>query len=197
MIRESTASGGSERRSLTRAKRQSALHLLTPIVLTLSLIACAPQQERNEGEQTSTSSNAPAINEMEVSRSAARPSAAGPAEWFTGAVRVTPLFDPKGVSQVGAALVRFEPGARTAWHRHPLGQRLVVLEGNGWPQVEGGLIEAVEAGDVVWCPPDKRHWHGATPTTAMAHIAIQEAEDGSPVEWMEHVNDEVYRSGPA
>jgi quercetin dioxygenase-like cupin family protein len=93
--------------------------------------------------------------------------------------------------------VRFAPGARTAWHKHPLGQRLVVLEGSGWTQVEGDPVEAIHAGDVVWCPPGVRHWHGATPTTAMAHIAIQESHNGSPVTWMEHVSDADYEAGPA
>lgn len=133
---------------------------------------------------------------MEVSRSETREPVRGPVTWFTGTATITPLFDPKGPSQVGAALVRFEPGARTAWHKHPLGQRLVVTEGSGWTQVEGGPVEASHAGDVVWCPPDVRHWHGATPTTAMAHIAIQEAQNGSPVTWMEHVTDALYRKGP-
>jgi quercetin dioxygenase-like cupin family protein len=133
---------------------------------------------------------------MEVSRSDTRKPSRGPANWFTGTATITPLFDPKGRSQVGAALVRFEPGARTAWHNHPLSQRLVVLEGRGWTQVEGGPVETIHAGDVVWCPPGVRHWHGATPTTAMAHIAIQESQNGSPVTWMEHVSDEQYRQGP-
>jgi quercetin dioxygenase-like cupin family protein len=134
---------------------------------------------------------------MEISRNKARQPARGPAAWFTGAVTITPLFDPEGPSQVGAALVRFEPGARTAWHEHPLGQRLVVLEGSGWTQVEGGPVEAIHAGDVVWCPPGVRHWHGATPTTALAHIAVQEAQNGSPVTWMEHVSDAEYGGGHA
>ena len=133
---------------------------------------------------------------MEISRSATRPPTSGPAEWFTGSVTITPLFDPNGPSQVGAALVRFEPGARTAWHKHPLGQRLVVLEGSGWTQVEGGPVEVIRAGDVVWCPPGVRHWHGATPTAAMAHVAIQEAQNGSPVTWMEQVSDDQYLKGP-
>ena len=133
---------------------------------------------------------------MEVSRSESRQPVRGPTDWFTGTATITPLFDPKGPSQVGAALVRFESGARTAWHKHPLGQRLVVLEGSGWTQVEGGPVEAIHAGDVVWCPPGVRHWHGATPTTAMAHVAIQEAQNGSPVTWMEQVRDEDYLKGP-
>jgi len=132
---------------------------------------------------------------MEISRNANRKASRGPADYFTGAATITPLFDTKGPSQVGAALVRFDAGARTAWHTHPLGQRLVVTEGSGWTQVEGGAVEAIHAGDVVWCPPGVRHWHGATPTTIMAHIAIQESEDGSPVTWMEHVSDEDYAEG--
>lgn len=157
---------------------------------SLPLLACAP--EARETAEVATDANT-----MAISRSAARRPTTGPANWFTGNVTITPLFDPKGPSQVGAALVRFEPGARTAWHRHPLGQRLVVLEGRGWTQVEGGPIEAIQAGDVVWCPPGVRHWHGATLTTAMAHIAVQESDNGSPVEWMEHVPDAAYRGGPA
>ncbi len=133
---------------------------------------------------------------MEVSRSEARRPSQGPVAWFTGNATITPLFDPKGSSQVGAALVRFDPGARTAWHKHPRGQRLVVIEGMGWTQVEGGGVEVIRAGDVVWCSPDRRHWHGATPTSAMAHVAIQESENGSPVTWMEHVTDEQYERGP-
>jgi quercetin dioxygenase-like cupin family protein len=132
---------------------------------------------------------------MEISLGDSRKPARGPANWFTGTATITPLFDPKGPSQVGAALVRFEPGARTAWHKHPRGQRLVVTEGMGWTQVEGSSVETIRAGDVVWCPPGVRHWHGATPTTAMAHIAIQEAQNGSPVIWMEHVSDQQYRQG--
>ena len=130
---------------------------------------------------------------MEISRASERGAMRGPAEYFTGTTTITPLFDAKGPSQAGAALVRFEPGARTAWHRHPLGQRLVIVEGAGWTQVEGGAVEEFRAGDVVWCPPGVRHWHGATPDAAMAHIAIQESQNGSPVRWMEHVTDEQYR----
>lgn len=165
---------------------------LAPMVLPLSLIACAPEQS---SAQPMNSAEAGA-SRMEISRSEARRLSRGPADWFTGTATITPLFDPKGPSQVGAALVRFEPGARTAWHKHPLGQRLVVTEGSGWTQVEGGPVEVIRAGDVVWCPPGVRHWHGATPTTAMAHIAIQESHNGSPVTWMEHVTDADYAKGP-
>lgn len=167
---------------------------------SLPLLACAPEREQSTTASASTTQDAtPDTAEagtMEVSRSATRSPNPGRADLFTGDVTITPLFDARDSSQVGAAHVRFEPGARTAWHRHPLGQRLVVTEGSGWTQVEGGPVEAIEAGDVVWCPPDTRHWHGATPTTAMAHIAIQESENGSPVEWMEHVPYETYDAGP-
>jgi quercetin dioxygenase-like cupin family protein len=168
-----------------------------PSVLALTLIACAPEQQQPDSQAPTSSVAQQNASAMEVSRSASRRPSRGPADWFTGTTTITPLFDPKGPSQVGAAMVRFEPGARTAWHKHPLGQRLVVLEGNGWTQVEGGRVEAIRAGDVVWCPPGVRHWHGATPTTAMAHIAIQESQNGSPVTWMEQVTAEQYRQGPA
>ncbi len=167
---------------------------LTAIILPLSLLACAAEQPQPSAPSPSHTAEAES-SAMVVSRSDVRQPSRGPIDWFTGSVTITPLFDPKGRSHVGAALVRFEPGARTAWHKHPLGQRLVVLEGSGWTQVEGGPVEAIRAGDVVWCPPDVRHWHGATPTTAMAHIAIQESKNGSPVTWMEHVPDAHYWTG--
>lgn len=132
---------------------------------------------------------------MSISRAAERQGAPGTTANFTGTATVTPLFEANGDSPVGAALVRFEPGARTAWHTHPAGQRLVVVEGVGWTQVEGGDVREFRAGDVVWCPPDQKHWHGATPTQAMTHIAIQESRNGSPVTWKEQVTDEQYRAG--
>lgn len=165
---------------------------LTAIMLPLALIACSAEPSLAEP----TNSAEAGASQMEVSRGATRKPARGSSEWFTGTATITPLFDPKGASQVGAALVRFERGARTAWHKHPLGQRLVVTEGSGWTQVEGGPVKAINAGDVVWCPPGVRHWHGATPDTAMAHIAIQEAQNSSPVTWMEHVSEGDYRKGP-
>lgn len=131
---------------------------------------------------------------MSISRASDRQPTPGPAEYFTGRASITTLIEPNETSQVGAALVRFEPGARTAWHTHPRGQRLVIVEGTGWTRTEGGEVEVFHAGDVVTCPPEVRHWHGATATTAMAHIAIQESVDGSPVTWMEHVSDEDYLS---
>jgi quercetin dioxygenase-like cupin family protein len=168
---------------------------LYAMILPLAVIACAQGNPQQTMALPATISLQASAAHTEVSRRAARQPNVGPANWFTGATTITPLFDPKGASQVGAALVRFEPGARTAWHKHPLGQRLVVLEGMGWTQVEGGPLEIIRTGDVVWCPPGVRHWHGATPTTAMAHIAIQESLEGSPVTWMEHVTDAQYQRG--
>ena len=128
---------------------------------------------------------------VQVMRAGSRPSGRGPAEWFTGVVRVDPLFGPDP-DRVGGALVTFEPGARTAWHTHPLGQTLIVTAGMGWVQHQGGPIEEIRPGDVVWIPPAERHWHGATATTAMSHIAIQEKLNGVVVEWMEPVTEEEY-----
>jgi quercetin dioxygenase-like cupin family protein len=130
---------------------------------------------------------------MQIKRSGSEPSRKGPAEWFTGAVRIDPLFQAPEPARVGAACVTFEPGARTAWHTHPLGQTLVVLSGLGWVQREGGPIEDLRPGDVVWFPPGLKHWHGASPTNAMSHIAIQETLDGSAVAWLEQVSDAQYR----
>jgi quercetin dioxygenase-like cupin family protein len=134
---------------------------------------------------------------MDIQRSGSRPSGKGPADYFTGAVRVDPLFNPPEPSRVAGALVTFEPGARTAWHTHPFGQTLIVMSGAGWVQREGGPIEDIRSGDVVSFAPGEKHWHGATPTTGMSHIAIQEKLNGSPVTWMEHVTDAQYRRDPA
>jgi quercetin dioxygenase-like cupin family protein len=131
---------------------------------------------------------------MDIKRSGSRPSGKGPAEYFTGAVRVDPLFEAAEPARARGALVTFEPGARTAWHTHPLGQALIVTSGLGWVQRDGGPIEEIRPGDVVWFAPGEKHWHGATATTGMSHIAIQEALNGSPVTWMETVSDEQYTS---
>ena len=130
---------------------------------------------------------------MEITRVDSRPSGKGPADWFTGAVRIDPLFAAKAPARAAGASVTFEPGARTAWHTHPLGQTLIVTAGVGRVQRDGGPIEEVRPGDVVWFPPGEKHWHGATPATAVTHIAIQEALDEKVVEWMEQVTDEQYR----
>ena len=132
---------------------------------------------------------------MHIQRNGTQPSQKGPAEFFTGSVRLDILNTAPAPARVACASVTFEPGARTAWHTHPLGQTLVVTAGVGWTQCEGEAICEIRAGDVIWCPPGHRHWHGATSTTGMTHIAIQEALDGRFVEWMEQVTDEQYLAG--
>jgi quercetin dioxygenase-like cupin family protein len=129
---------------------------------------------------------------MEITRVGSQASAKGPADWFTGTVRIDPLFQAPVPAHVQGASVTFEPGARTAWHTHPLGQTLIVTAGRGWAQREGGPLEEIRPGDVVWFSPGEKHWHGATRTTAMTHIAIQENLDGKVVEWMEQVSDQQY-----
>ena len=130
---------------------------------------------------------------MDIKRSGSEPSTKGPADWFTGSVRVDPLFRPQEPSRTSGAYVTFEPGARTAWHTHPLGQTLIITAGFGWVQREGAAIEEIRPGDVVWFPPGEKHWHGATSTNAMTHIAITETLDGKNVDWMEKVSDDQYR----
>ncbi|TXM60475.1 cupin domain-containing protein [Methylobacterium sp. WL120] len=132
---------------------------------------------------------------MEIKRSGSQPSGRGPDDWFTGTVRIDPLFTAPDPARVSGASVTFEPGARTAWHTHPLGQTLVVTFGRGWVQREGGPVEEIAPGDVVWFEPGERHWHGATATSAMTHIAIQERQDGEVVTWMEPVSDAEYQRG--
>jgi quercetin dioxygenase-like cupin family protein len=119
---------------------------------------------------------------MEITRAGSKPSGKGPADWFTGTVRIDPLFTAPAQARVGGAAVTFEPGARTAWHTHPLGQTLIVTSGVGWVQREGGPVDKIRPGDVVWFQPGEKHWHGATATTAMTHVAIQESLDGTAVE---------------
>ena len=129
---------------------------------------------------------------MDIKRAGSERSGKGPAEWFTGNVCIDSLFSPPEPARVTGALVTFEPGARTAWHTHPLGQTLIVTVGTGRVQREGGPIEEIRPGDVIWFAPGEKHWHGASATTAMSHIAIQEKQNGSPVDWMEHVSDAQY-----
>jgi quercetin dioxygenase-like cupin family protein len=131
---------------------------------------------------------------MDIKRGGTRPSGKGPAEYFTGSVRVDPLFEAPEPARMRCAHVTFEPGARTAWHTHPLGQTLIVTSGLGWVQVEGGSVEQIRPGDVVWFAPGEKHWHGASAQTAMSHIAIQEALNGRPVTWMEKDSEEQYRA---
>ena len=130
---------------------------------------------------------------MEITRIGTQPSGKGPGDWFTGTVRIDPLFQPNEHRRAAAATVTFEPGARTAWHTHPLGQTLLVISGVGWAQKEGGPIEEIHPGDVVWFAANEKHWHGASPTTAMSHIAIQEQLNGKVVDWMEKVSDQQYQ----
>ena len=129
---------------------------------------------------------------MNITRAGTKPSNKGPADWFTGTVRIDALFDPKAPARAGAGAVTFEPGARTAWHTHPLGQTLIVTFGRGLVQREGSPIEEIRPGDVVWFEPGEKHWHGASPENAMQHIAVQEALDGKAVDWLEKVTDEQY-----
>ena len=130
---------------------------------------------------------------MEIRRIGTQASSKGPSDWFTGTVRIDPLFQASAPARVQSVNVTFEPGARTAWHMHPLGQTLLVMSGCGWVQRDGAPIEEVRPGDVIWFHPGEKHWHGATPTTAMTHIAIQEQLNGKAVDWMEKVSEEQYR----
>jgi len=132
---------------------------------------------------------------VDIKRSGSQPSGKGPTECFTGTVRIDPLFQSPEPARGLGACVTFEPGARTAWHTHPLGQTLIVTVGCGLVQSEGGPIKKIRPGDVVWCPPGEKHWHGATATTAMTHIAIVERLDGQAVDWMEKVTDAQYQAG--
>jgi quercetin dioxygenase-like cupin family protein len=129
---------------------------------------------------------------MEIKRNGSQACSKGPADYFTGAVRVDSLFQTPDPARVSSASVTFEPGARTAWHTHPLGQTIIVTSGCGWAQREGGFVEEIYPGDVIWFPPGEKHWHGATPTTTMTHIAIQETLNGKAVNWMEKVSDAQY-----
>src|SRR5205814_5673115 len=165
--------------------RRTFLKTAAASALGIPAILCAqavPSTQRKEAN-------------MEIKRSGSQSSTKGPADWFTGTVRIDPLFQPPEPARARGASVTFEPGARTAWHTHPLGQTLIVTSGLGWAQREGGPIEEIRPGDVVWFAPNEKHWHGATPTTKMTHIAIQEALEGKVVQWMEHVTDEEYRLG--
>jgi quercetin dioxygenase-like cupin family protein len=133
------------------------------------------------------------VFKMEIHRRGSRPSTSGPIDWFSGTVRIDPLFQAPEPARAAGASVTFEPGARTAWHTHPLGQTLIVTSGCGRAQRWGGAIEEIRPGDVIWFAPGEKHWHGAAPTTAMTHFAIQEFQDGRTVDWLEKVSDDQYR----
>jgi quercetin dioxygenase-like cupin family protein len=161
-------------------------------LLALTSAVAAVAAAKSAVAQMLTGTNARSLT-MNIKRSGSEPSARGPADYFTGSVRVDTLFRPQEPARTSGAYVTFEPGARTAWHMHPLGQTLIITAGFGWVQREGGAIEEVRPGDVVSFPPGEKHWHGASPTTALTHIAITETLDGKNVDWMEHVSDEQYR----
>ena len=129
---------------------------------------------------------------MQITRTGSQPSAKGPADWFTGAVRIDAPFQREAPARVSGAIVTFEPGARTAWHTHPLGQTLIVTAGAGRVRHWGGPVEEIRPGDVIWIPPGEKHWHGAAPTTAVTHIAVHERLEGKTVDWLEHVSDDQY-----
>jgi len=149
-------------------------------------------QNTNRSMQDPLQGNESSRTQLEIKRSGSQPSTKGPEEWFTGTVRIDPLFQPKDLARAAGAIVTFEPGASTAWHTHSLGQTLIVTAGCGLVQIWDGLVEKICLDDVVWIPPNEKHWHGATPTTAMTHIAIQKQLNGKVVDWMEKVSDEQY-----
>ena len=173
------------------------VHTSTLIAATFAALALASSPA---AAQATAAQAAPPTTQrngaMHITRAGSQPSTKGPADWFTGTVRIDPLFTAPAPARAAGATVTFEPGARTAWHRHPLGQTLIVVSGFGRVQREGGPVEEIRPGDVVWIPAGERHWHGASPATAMTHIAIQEALDGSMVEWLEHVTDAQYAAPP-
>jgi len=161
---------------------------------------CTSRKSKTDGtlsirspDTTRTTCDRRGLDTMEIRKVGSQPSSRGPADWFTGTVRIDPLFQAPDPAKVQGASVTFEPGARTAWHTHPLGQTLIVMAGCGWAQRDGGPVEEIRPGDVVWFAPGEKHWHGATPTTAMTHIAIQEKLGGKVVDWMEKVSDDEYR----
>ena len=159
----------------------------------VSILTAAPGLRAAGWNVTQQASKERKGYEMEIKRVGSQPSVKGPADWFTGSVRIDMLFQAPDPALVQGASVTFEPGARTAWHTHPLGQTLIVTAGCGWVQRLEGPIEEIRPGDVVWVSPGEKHWHGATPTTGMTHIAIQEKKDGKVVDWMEHVSDHQYK----
>lgn len=161
---------------------------------SLSLFASAASHaDEAAASRAGASPAAQSQKSQAITRAGSQPSIKGSAEFFTGSVRVDPLFPAKDSAPVSGAYVTFEPGARSAWHVHPAGQQLVVTAGVGWTQEWGGAVQEIRAGDVVWCPPGVKHWHGASPTTAMTHIAVTGTLNGKNVEWMEKVSDEQYR----
>ena len=172
------------------------MKMIAAAVMSLTLGASALAQTGTTG--TAPASTAPDNTngnpaQMVIARAGSQASTKGPAQNFTGSVRVDPLFGVRAPSSVSGGAVTFEPGARSAWHTHPMGQVLIVTAGAGRIQQWGGAVEQIRAGDVIWTPPGIKHWHGAAPSTAVTHIAIQESANGKSVEWLEKVNDEQYK----
>jgi len=176
------------------------MKLFATTAISLPLFALAFAQANPAGAAsgpgTSPAASRGSSQAPRITRNGSRPSAKGPVENFTGTVRIDPLFPANAPARAAGASVTFEPGARTAWHTHPLGQTLIVTSGVGRVQPWGGTVEEIRPGDVVWIPPGQKHWHGASPTTAMTHLAIQEGLDGKVVEWMEKVTDAQYGANP-
>jgi quercetin dioxygenase-like cupin family protein len=173
--------------------------LIRVAVVALALVAAPAAAQTTAGRRDAAAIVPPRVTRgasVDITRAGSRPSQKGPADWFTGTVRIDPLFTAPAPARAAGAAVTFEPGARTAWHTHPLGQTLIVVSGLGLVQREGGAVEEIRPGDVVWIPPGEKHWHGASPKTAMTHIAVQEAADGKAVEWLEHVTDDQYAARP-
>jgi quercetin dioxygenase-like cupin family protein len=177
------ATEGLNRRGATMNRRQFVMSTSAAVLATNVLDTTLPHAFAVQQKERS---------KVEIQRNGAKPSTKGPADWFTGSVRIDSLFPMHEPARAAGAAVTFEPGARTTWHTHPLGQTLIVTSGVGRVQKWGGPIEEIWAGDVVWFPPGEKHWHGAAPLTAMTHIAIQESLEGKVVDWMEHVTDEQY-----
>src|SRR5262245_2377950 len=168
------------------------MRLLAATATSLCVLASVSAHPSETSSARSATASSERSQSMAITRNGSQRSNKGPDQYFTGSVRVDPLFQPKEPSRVSGAYVTFEPGARSAWHAHPLGQTLIVTAGTGWVQQEGGEKQEIKPGDVIWTPPGVKHWHGASATTSMTHIAIQEEVDGKNVEWMEKVSDEQY-----
>jgi quercetin dioxygenase-like cupin family protein len=164
-----------------------------PLALVASACSHAGLGRAASGSGAPSAASSQPSQAITITRSGSQTSRQGPTENFSGSVRIDPLFNANPPSRTSGGRVTFEPGARTAWHTHPLGQTLIVTAGAGWIQEWGGAIQEIREGDVVWIPPSQKHWHGATPTTRMTHIAIQEYLDGKNVEWLERVSDDQYR----
>ena len=176
------------------------MKLFVTIITALSLLASKGTCGQAGGPSPSDASRGASLQGSQtitVTRSGSQPSSEGPAEHFTGSVQIDPLFSANSISHASGGRVTFEPGARTAWHSHPLGQTLIVTAGSGWVQQWGSKVEEIRQGDVVWIPPGVKHWHGATASTSVTHIAIQESLNGKTVDWMEEVSDEQYGNSQA